>query len=251
MERGTGETESGTTPRPLLPSPFRRAAAALTVACAAVVLALGLRYHGQPNDGWLDAVLDPRIQSALGRFSRTLRFLADVGTLVPAALMVAALVAACLASRRRTGAVLAAVAEPVAIVLAEYVLKPLVARTHGGSLTFPSGHATALFALAVTVAVLLADPPRGRWPAAARVLAVLAALLGASAVALAMVAMDAHYITDAIGGAAFGTGVTLACALILDRLVARRPPPAGPPDQPRSQPGQPRLAPAEPRRSAG
>ena len=154
-----------TVPRPLLPPPFRRAAAGLAVACAAVVLALGLRYHGQPHGGWLDAMLDPRIQGALGPFHRTLRFLADAGTLVPAALMVAALVAACLAARRWTGAVLAAVAEPAAIVLTEYLLKPLVGRTNSGSLTFPSGHATAMFALAVTVAVLLANPPRGRWPA--------------------------------------------------------------------------------------
>ncbi|MFY9933687.1 MAG: phosphatase PAP2 family protein, partial [Streptosporangiaceae bacterium] len=211
-----------TVPRPLLPPPFRRAAAGLAVACAAVVLALGLRYHGQPHGGWLDAMLDPRIQGALGPFHRTLRFLADAGTLVPAALMVAALVAACLAARRWTGAVLAAVAEPAAIVLTEYLLKPLVGRTNSGSLTFPSGHATAMFALAVTVAVLLANPPRGRWPAGARVLTVLAALLGATAVALAMVALNAHYVTDAIGGAAVGTGMALACALILDRLTRRR-----------------------------
>ncbi len=251
-----------TVPRPLLPPPFRRAAAGLAVACAAVVLALGLRYHGQPHGGWLDAVLDPRIQGALGRFHRTLRFLADAGNLIPAALMVAALVAACLAARRWTGAVLAAVAEAAAIVLTEYLLKPLVGRTNGGSLTFPSGHATAMFALAVTVAVLLANPPRGRWPAGARVLTVLAALLGATAVALAMVALNAHYVTDAIGGAAVGTGMALACALILDRLtrrrltprrlVARRRLPGAPPDPPdRSQTGQPQPAPAAPRRSAG
>jgi membrane-associated phospholipid phosphatase len=253
MTWGTGTaSEADTVPRPLLPPPFRRAAAALAVGCAAVVLALGLRYHGQPHGGWLDAVLDPRIQAALGRFPTTLRILADAGTLVPAALMVAALVAACLAARRWTGAVLAAVAEPVSIVLTEYVLKPLIGRTHGGSLSFPSGHATALFALAVTVAVLLADPPRGRWQAGARAAAVLAALLAATAVALAMVALDAHYFTDAIGGVAVGTGVTLACALILDRLVARRRLPAARPDPPdRSRPDQPRPAPAAPRRSAG
>jgi membrane-associated phospholipid phosphatase len=253
MTRGTGTaSEASTVPRPLLPPPFRRAAAALAVACAAVVLALGLRYHGQAHGGWLDAVLDPRIQGMLGRFARTLGVLADAGTLVPAALMVTALVAACLATRRWTGAVLAAVAEPLSIVLTEYVLKPLDGRTLGGGLAFPSGHATAMFALAVTVAVLLADPPRRRWPPAARVLAVLVALMAAAAVALAMVALNAHYVTDAIGGAAVGTGVTLACALILDRLVARRRLPAARPDPPdRSRPSQPRSAPAAPRRSAG
>jgi membrane-associated phospholipid phosphatase len=240
--------------RPLLPSSHRRVAIGLVAVCAGVTLALGLRYHGQPHGGWLDGVLDPRIQSALGRFQRTLKVLADAGTLVPAALTVAALVASCLAARRWVGALLAAVAEPIAIVLSEYVLKPLVGRTlnGGNNLTFPSGHATAMFAIAVTVAVLLINPPRGRWRAGARVLAVLAALLAAAAVALAMVALDAHYFTDAIGGAAVGTGVTLACALILDRLVARRRLLAARPDPPdRSRPDQPRPAPAVPRRSAG
>jgi membrane-associated phospholipid phosphatase len=259
-------------PRPLLPPSLRRAASGLVVACIAVVVALGIAYHGQSHGGWLDAVLDPRIQHAFGRFSRTLDFLADTGSILPVTLMVAALALACVATRRWTGAVLVVVAEPVAIVLTEYVLKPAIGRTMGASsLSFPSGHATAMFALAVTVAILLADPPRQRWPAAVRALVVLAALVFAAAVALAMVTIGAHYITDAIGGAAVGTGTALACALTLDLLGARlRPAAAPPPDQPppdqpqpdqpqpghrqqagQQQAGPPRPAPAAPRRSAG
>ena len=244
---------SGVTAGPelLLPPSLRRAALGLVVACIAVVAALGIAYHGQSHGGWLDAVLDPRIQHTFRRYSRALGFLAGTGTFVPMTLAVAALVAACAALRRWTGAILAVVAEPVAIIGTEYVLKPLIGRTlGGGSPSFPSGHATAMFAVAVTIAVLLADPPRHRWPATARALAVLAALLFAAAVALAMVALGAHYITDAIGGTAVGTGVTLACALSLDRLVTRYRPPAAPPD-PDPQAGQPRRAPAAPRRSAG
>jgi membrane-associated phospholipid phosphatase len=44
------------------------------------------------------------------------------------------------------------------------------------------------------------------------------ALLAATAVAIGMVARGAHYFTDVVAGAAVGTGMVLACALILDRL---------------------------------
>ena len=49
-----------------------------------------------------------------------------------------------------------------------------------------------------------------------------------------MVAIGAHYFTDAVGGAAVGTGMVLACAFTLDVLGSLRlrepavpPPPAG------------------------
>ena len=64
-------------------------------------------------------------------------------------------------------------------------------------------------------------------------LALMAVLL-AAAVASAMVANGYHSFTDAVGGAAVGTGVVLACALTLDALArlprpgpAARRPPAG------------------------
>jgi len=43
----------------------------------------------------------------------------------------------------------------------------------------------------------------------------------ALAVAAAMIAIGAHTFTDAVGGAAVGTGVVLACALTLDLAVRR------------------------------
>jgi membrane-associated phospholipid phosphatase len=50
---------------------------------------------------------------------------------------------------------------------------------------------------------------------------VLVALLLATAVAAAMVATGAHTFTDAVAGAAVGTGVVLACALTLDLVSSR------------------------------
>ena len=215
-------------PRPLLPRPLRLAAAALLAACVAVTAVLGVRTVGRGLPGWLDSAFDARIQAALSRFPSLLNWLPDFGTLRPVALMTLALVLACLVSRRWTGAVLAAVAVPAATGLTEYVLKPYVGEPIGQS--FPSGHATSMFALAVICAVLLLDPPRRQLPGTVRLLLVVMALLLAAAVAAAMVATGAHNFTDAVGGAAVGTAVVLACALTLDLATSRRPrEPAGPP----------------------
>ena len=47
------------------------------------------------------------------------------------------------------------------------------------------------------------------------------ALVLATAVAAAMVAIQAHSLTDIVAGAAVGTGFVLACALILDLVASR------------------------------
>ena len=101
---------------------------------------------------------------------------------------------------------LAAVAVPVAAGLAELVLKPLVGRTLMGALSFPSGTEARVFAVAAVFAVLMADPVRPRIPAAVRLAAAVAVLLAAVAVGVAMVALNQHYFTDTLGGAAVGTG---------------------------------------------
>jgi membrane-associated phospholipid phosphatase len=203
--------------RPLLPGHLRAAGASLLATCIAAILAAFLAAQGNPSR--LDAVLDPRIQSAMSRFPVLLNWLPDLGTLRPVALMTLVLALAFAATGRWSGAVLAVVAIPGAIGLTEYVLKPYV----GGSLgeSFPSGHATSSFALAAACAVLLASPPRHRLPGTLRLLLVLTALLLATAVAAAMVAIGAHSFTEAVAGAAVGTGVVLACALALDLVTSR------------------------------
>jgi membrane-associated phospholipid phosphatase len=132
------------------------------------------------------------------------------------------LVLACAAARRWRGSVLAAVAVPAAAALTELVLKPFIHRTLHGALSFPSGHATSMFALAIVSAVLLADPPGRRVSAAARLLLALGALLTAAAVSAAMVAMGFHYFTDTVGGAALGTAMALLSAFIIDWAAASR-----------------------------
>jgi len=131
--------------------------------------------------------------------------------------MTLALVLACAVARRWPGAALAAAAVPFAAGFTEYALKPSVGEAIGQS--FPSGHATSMFALATICAVLLAAPAR-RLSGGARLLLALMAIGLAAAVAVAMVAIGAHTVTDAAGGAAVGTAVVLACALALDLLAS-------------------------------
>jgi membrane-associated phospholipid phosphatase len=59
----------------------------------------------------------------------------------------------------------------------------------------------------------------------------------AALVAIGMVAWHQHYFTDTIGGAAVGTGATLAAALLIDVVAERRRRPAMP--APAPQPEQP------------
>ena len=221
MQLGTLRRASRREPVPqqVLPRRLRLPAAALLAACVAVTAVVGVYLTGRSRPGWLDSAIDPRIQAELGRFPTLLSWLPDFGTLKPVMLMTLALVCACVATRRWSGAVLAAVAAPAATGLTEYVLKPSIGQAIGQG--FPSGHATSMFALAATCAVLLVDPLGRRVPGVIRLLLVLMALLLAAAVAAAMVAIGAHNFTDAVAGAAVGTGVVLACALILDLVMSR------------------------------
>jgi len=207
----------------LLPRPLRLPAAVLLAVCVAVTVLLAIGFAGHTQPSRLDAAVDPALQDSLGRVIVLLNVVDVAGTLIPVSLMTLALTVACLVTRRWSGAVLALVATPAASAGTEYVLKPLVDRTLRGYLSFPSGHATAMFALAATCAVLLLDPPGHRVSGAIRLLLASLALLAATTVALGMVARLSHYFTDAVAGAAVGTGVVLACALTLDRLGRRSP----------------------------
>jgi membrane-associated phospholipid phosphatase len=135
-------------------------------------------------------------------------------------LAAAVLIGACLITRRLRGAVLTAVSLPAAIVVTEFVLKPLVGRTLGGFLVYPSGHTSRAFAFATVIAVLLLGSQRPTWPSPVRAALALAALLAAAGVAVAVTAISYHYFSDTIGGAAVGVGTVLATALALDWIAA-------------------------------
>jgi len=221
MPRGT-KLRRQAAPRPLLSPALRGPAAVLVTGCAAVTASLALAFAGQARPDGLDAAVDAHVRSALGRYGAQTHLLAGLGGLGPVTVLTTALVLACLVTRRWRGAALAGLAVPAAVALTEYVLKPLVGRTIRGYPSFPSGHATALFALAATCAVLLAAPARPRLPGVVRLLLVLGAALIAAAVATAMVALGYHYFTDTVAGTAVAIGMVLLTALLIDR-AARAP----------------------------
>ena len=171
----------------LVPESLRRPAAALMAACVAVIAATGVRVSGYGLPAWLDATFDPRFQALQGRVPVLLDWLPRFGELKPVTVMTFTLILACAVTRRWRGAVLTALAVPIAIGITDHVLKP-------------------------------------------------------TAVAAAMVAIGAHTFSDAVGGAAVGVGVVLACALTLDALGSLlRPEPAAPPP-PAARPVVERLA---------
>ncbi len=120
----------------------------------------------------------------------------------PLILVLGTLAAALVAVRRDRVRALACVGGPfLANLLVETAFKPLVGRHFEGVLSFPSGNAADL--AAVATAWVLAVPRRGK---------PLAALIGAVAtggMAVAVVGLRWHYPSDALVGAAFGVGIVL------------------------------------------
>jgi membrane-associated phospholipid phosphatase len=207
--------------RPLLAAPVRRWASAVLACCAILVAVLGLLFAHQAQADWLDRAIDaPVITWSIGHPGLAVR-LASPGSLIPAGALSAAIVIACLLTGRLNGAVLAALAVPVAVGLDESLLKPLFHRTYLGNLVYPSGHTTAMFAVAATVTVLLLVPPR---PAKAKVLRIAipaAACVLGCVVAVAVIGLRWHYFTDTVAGAAVGIGTVCGLALILDLPIVR------------------------------
>lgn len=214
---------------PALISPgFRRTAAALVVAGAAVMSLLAVLVAGHTRETWLDHAVDNRIMAPPGHAGLA-GPMAQLGSPVSVTVLSVILVAACLVTRRFRGAWLVAAAAP-AVGLADIGLKHLVHRTYAGFLSFPSGHTMGAFSMATVGVILLLGPlhpalsPRWR-----RMLAALAVLV-ACAVALCLVIRRMHYFTDTIGGAALAIAMVLAAAFAVDAAANRwtrsRPPAA-------------------------
>ena len=201
---------------PLLDPPARLRAGVLLACCTILVALLGVLFAHQSLPSGLDRAIDaPVITWLAGHPGLALR-LAAPGSLLPAAALSAVFVIACLLTGRLNGAVLAAAAVPAAVGLNDGLCKPLVDRTYLGALTYPSGHTATMFALAATVAVLLHRPAR---PDRARMLRMLipalVCVLGV-VVAVGVIGLQWHYVTDTVAGAAVGIGTVCGLALLLD-----------------------------------
>jgi membrane-associated phospholipid phosphatase len=206
---------------PLIAPSARRWAFALMACCAVLVAGLGVLFAHQTTPDSFDRAVDSPIISWFSGHQGLSSWLAAPGSSIPATVLCAAIVAACLLTGRPNGAVLAAVALPAAVGLDDGVLKNLFDRTYLGYLTYPSGHTTAMFALAATVAVVNLGPlrPARPWPVRMMITAI-GCLLGV-AVAIGVIGLRWHYFTDTMAGAALGIGTVCGLALALDLAAAR------------------------------
>ena len=200
---------------PLLSAGVRPAAAWFVVGCAALTAVGGVLTAHHTHAGWLDRSIDARIQSVLASHNGLLVSVADIAKPGRVALLIAALVVACVAVRRLDGALLAVVAVPAAILLTEG-LKQLFDRTLNGAPVYPSGHTATAFALAAVVMILMLCPSRHLLPFAVRLAITLAAMLIGCAVALAVIGLNWHYFTDTLAGAAVGVGTVAGVSLAID-----------------------------------
>jgi membrane-associated phospholipid phosphatase len=213
-------------PQRLLPARFRTAAIVIICACAAVTAALGLLFAHHTTGSALDNAVERIVQGGQnfgpgggpgGPGARRLLLpFGMLGTTPLLALVTVFLAYCCLGLRRYRGAVMLAAGVILGSVLSELVIKPLVDRTRYGSLSYPSGHATAAFAVATAIIVLLVQPPDTRMPVSMRV--VLGVLTAGIAGTISVGLTGIHYFTDTVGGAGVGISVTLLVTLLLDHF---------------------------------
>jgi membrane-associated phospholipid phosphatase len=230
MRAGVKEVIIGDRPS-LLTASGRRLAGALLACCVVFTGVAGALFAHQATPDWLDRAVDAPLIDWFGGNARVLVWLAYPATLLPAGGTSAVAAIGCLIRRRLDGAVLAALAIPVASAINDSVLKPLVHRTYLGNLSYPSGHTASMFALAAMITVLAFMPGRpyvrrrpgmlGRLGAVRAAVLVAAWALGC-VVAVAVIGLRWHYFTDAVAGAAVGTGTVCGLALVLDRAGTLR-----------------------------
>ena len=206
----------------LLPGRWRETLWLLAPLSAVGVLALGWWFAGGESAGALDRLLDGTMVEHRGSHLGLLWHISDLGSPPALPLGLLALVLLAVLTRQRWPAVLLVVAGPVAaVLLTEFVLKPLVGRTHDGGLALPSGHTTSIASMAWVFVLVFVAGARQRpwWLRAGLICLAVLAVLG---VAGSMVALDRHYATDTMAGALVATAVVGTLALLLDGWMRRR-----------------------------
>jgi membrane-associated phospholipid phosphatase len=137
---------------------------------------------------------------------------------------------------RRWNAVALALLAPAATLVAEKLLKQLVARRAPASTVFhyPSGHVAVATALVLSLVLILRstmDRPR------IKLLVGLSVALLVPLMALARMVETAHLLTDVLGGVSTAAAVTLGTALLLDHGRPLSPGPTPPTPSPSSRAG--------------
>jgi membrane-associated phospholipid phosphatase len=206
--------------RPLLAQQARGPAVAVIMLAVSVVALLGMRYADQDTAGHLDRGLDALMVSLLSGDQPIAQALASLGNPAQATLLITVVAGAAAAAKRWSGVLLVIVGTLTAAAITELILKPLIGRLRFGNLAFPSGHTTAVAAIAIAAAILISG---ARWPRslALRTLASLTVAAIAAGVAISLVVQDIHYATDTVAGYCVALATVLTVALCLDYLGPR------------------------------
>jgi hypothetical protein len=213
--------------RPLLPGPWRGRALWLVIAFGLLIVVGGIAVHGDNHPFGIEVRIQNRVDEHAGDDSAWRQVFTDV---IPwtIGVVLAALGLWSLAQRWWRGCV-ACAAVPIAIAVAEWILKPVVARNSPDDLVhvFPSGHLTGVAATATLMVVLVGASLSGARLARAGLVPWLElglAFVVTAACALSVVAAIAshsHGVFDTVAGVPTGAAVALAWMLVVDAVAPR------------------------------
>ena len=216
----------------LIPSHRRPLVAPVVLLGILLVAVPAVRYAGEGEGGRLDRALAALVAMPDGLVGAVGEVLADLGDPVPIVVGTALLAAAAWWWRGGRGLALALVAPAAAMITTSLVLKPIVGRTRGHELSFPSGHTTAVAGLAVTAVILVlgtATLTRTARRVVSAALGVLVVVVG-----VCLVGRGYHYPTDVVGALGVVLVLVPPTALVVDAFAGlgddggERARPAGP-----------------------
>lgn len=202
---------------PLIPRRRRLSTVPVVVVGVVVVGVLSARYAGDGEAGRVDRALARLVPMNHGFPAVAGEALADLGEPIPVAVLLVLLAGAAWWWRGGRGLALALLGPGTAMVTTSLVLKPMVGRTRGGSLAFPSGHATAVAAVVAVAVILVLSAPAvaGRLRGLVAVgLALLALVVG-----VCLVGRDYHYPTDVLGALGVVAMMVPLAALAVDAFA--------------------------------
>ncbi len=185
------------------------------------VAVLAWHYRGSQSAGRFDQAVYGPLADIGDQHEPLLWKISQLGGPLMLVLGTASLVVLAARTRGRAAVLLALLGPTLAILVTEFVLKPLIGRLHDGELALPSGHTTSIAALASVVMVLFVVGDRGL-PWWARVGLALGSVAAVLAVAVSMVAAARHYAADTVAGALVSISVVILLALLLDVTAGKR-----------------------------
>ncbi len=186
--------------------------------CVVVTVLLVTVYPGLHLRRRVDVPFDSWLRSGVAGRHTLLELVAALGEPPGVLVECAVIIALCVVGHRWRAAVLAAIGPAVAVALTEWALKPLTAHLVASYLVFPSGHVAATSGVATVVAVVLLGPSRPPWPPWVRGVLIAVVVLGTAAVAVAVVGLRWHLMTDTVGGICVGVATVLVLARALEAV---------------------------------